>query len=235
VTVSWQAMSTPDRLIAKPGGPGNPPRAPARHVTGGRPRRRALRLASLLLLLAALGSFGFAMVRISFSPTLIAELQQIPSLGRLPSACVSGGIATYSGLALAAGGSPSVNAACLTRIQDAGQANLGSQPLALLALLVIAAAVAVTAWSPRGQRLATGGSGVLACGLLVVNTLNLAHVFAGHFHQGASAIVSEPDLGLWVVAGLLLLVVLAQLGSAGLDWARRALAPLEEIAETGHR
>jgi hypothetical protein len=29
-------------------------------------------------------------------------------------------------------------------------------------------------------------------------------------------------------------VVLAQLASAGLAWARRALAPLDEIAEKGH-
>ena len=235
MTLSWQAMSVPDRDSVTTVGSGRPPRPRQPAGPQGRPRQRVLRLISLPPLLAALGSFGFAMVRISFSPALIAQLQQLPSLGRLPTACVSGGIAAYSGLALAAGGAPTVNAACLSQIQNAGQANLGTQPLALLALLIIVAAAAVTAWGPRGQRLATGVLCVVAGGLLVVNTLNLAHVFASHFHQGASAITSGPDLGLWVVAGLLLLVVLAQLGSAGLDWARRALAPLEEITETGHR
>jgi hypothetical protein len=34
-------------------------------------------------------------------------------------------------------------------------------------------------------------------------------------------------VGLWVVDGLLLLVVLVQLASAGVAWARGALAPLE--------
>jgi hypothetical protein len=175
------------------------------------------------------------MVRISFSPALIAELQQLPSLGSLPAACVSGGIASYSGLALAAGGAPSVNAACLTQIQDAGQANLGVQPLALLAALAIVAAIALSAWGPRGQRSGTGGLCLAGGGLLVVNTLNLAQVFARHFGRGAAAIASGPDLGLWVVAGLLLLVVLAQIGSVGLDWAKLALAPIEGGDDAGHR
>jgi hypothetical protein len=228
-------MSIPDRQVVGSADPGRrSPAAAAAHPES-RPRHRALRLLSLLLLLAALGSFGFSMVRISFSPALIAELQQLPSLGSLPAACVNGGIAAYSGLALAAGGSPHVNAACLTHVRDAGQANLGIQPLALIALLFVVAAAAVTVWGPRGQRLATSLLGVAAMGLLVANTLNLAHVFAGHFGQGASAIASGPDLGLWVVASLLLVVVVAQIGSAGLGWARQALAPLEEVGETRHR
>ena len=71
-----------------------------------RRRHPALRLVTLLLLLAAAGLFAVSMVRISFSPAFIAELQQLPGLGTLPAACVDGGIAAYSGLTLATGGDP---------------------------------------------------------------------------------------------------------------------------------
>ncbi|MGO8685804.1 MAG: hypothetical protein ACLQT7_01275 [Candidatus Dormibacteria bacterium] len=190
---------------------------------------------SLVLLAAVLGSFALGMVRISFSPAFIAELQQIPSLGKLPAACVSGGIASYSGLALAGGGDPTINSACLTQIRDAGQANLGVQPLALLALAAVLAAGAVCAWAPRLRRLATAALCLVAGALLVVSAVDLARVFAAHFTPGSDTIASGPDLGLWVAAGLLLLVVLAQLGSAGLEWARRALAPLEPPGGTAAR
>ena len=200
-------------------------------------RRRdpALRLVSLLLLLSALGSLVLDMVRISFSPVFIAELKRLPGLGTLPAACVNGGIASYSGLSLATGGAPSVNAACLTRIQDAAQASLGVQPLVLVAVLAILGAVGVTLWGPRWHRLTSGVLSVCAAVLLVVNAPNLAQAFATHFGHGASAVTSGPDAGLWVVDGLLLLVVVVQLASAGIAWARRALAPFEEIAEKGHR
>jgi hypothetical protein len=211
VALSWQAVSAPTRC-----------------------RHRVLRLVSLLLLVAAIGSFGLSMVRISFSPAFIAGLQQLPRPVTLPAACVNGGIAAYSGLSLAAGGAPTVNAGCLRQIQDPGQANLGIQPLALLAALAILGAAAVTAWGPPGHRRATGVLSVVSAALLVVNTLRLVDVFAGHFGQGTAAITSGPDLGLWVVGGLLLLAVLAQVGSAGLGWARQALAPLEDGAPAPH-
>jgi hypothetical protein len=200
-----------------------------------RQRDPALRAISLLLLLAALGSLVVSMVRISFSPLLISELQRFPGLGTLPAACVKGGIASYSGLSLAVGGAPTVNAACLTRIQDAAQASLGVQPLVLVAVLAILGAVGITVWGPRWHRLTSGVLSVCAALLLVVNAPSLAQVFAGHFGHGASAVTSGPDTGLWVVDGLLVLVVLAQLVAAGFAWARQALAPLEEIAETRHR
>jgi hypothetical protein len=199
-----------------------------------RQRGPALRVVSLLLLLSALGSLGIGMVRISFSSVFITELERFPGLGTLPPACVNGGIASYSGLSLATGGAPSVNAACLTRIQDAAQASLGVQPLVLVAVLAILGAVGITVWGPRWHPLTSGVLSVCAAVLLVVNAPSLAQVFAGHFGHGASAVTSGPDAGLWVVDGLLLLVVLAQLASAGLAWARRALAPLDEIAEKGH-
>jgi hypothetical protein len=193
-------------------------------------RRRdpALRLASLLLLLSALGSLVLGMVRISFSPVFIAELQRFPGLGTLPAACVNGGIASYSGLSLATGGAPAVNAACLTRIQDAAQASLGVQPLVLVAVLAILGALGVTVWGMRRHRLASGVLSTCAAVLLAVDAPNLAGVFAGHFGHGASAVTSGPDTGLWVVDGLLLLSVLVQLAVAGSSWARGALAPLEE-------
>src|ERR1039458_6908374 len=72
-----------------------------------RQRDPALRVVSLLLLLSALGSLVLSMVRISFSPVFIAELQRFPGLGTLPAACVNGGIASYSGLSLATGGAHS--------------------------------------------------------------------------------------------------------------------------------
>jgi hypothetical protein len=200
-----------------------------------RQRHPALRLVSLPLLLAALGSLALSMVRISFSPLLISELQRFPGLGTLPAACVNGGIASYSGLALAAGGSPMVNTACLSRIQDAAQANLGVQPLVLVAVLAILGAVGVTVWGLRWHRLTSSVLSACAALLLFVNAPQLAQAFAGHFGQGASAVTSGPDVGLWVVDGLLLLVMLAQVGSAGGAWARRALAPLDAIAEKGHR
>jgi hypothetical protein len=194
-----------------------------------------LRLVSLLLLLAALGSFVLGMVRISFSPTFIAALQQFPRLGPLPAACVNGGIATYSGLSLVAGGAPAVNAGCLSQIQNPGQANLGIQPLALLAALAIVGAAAVSARGLRWHRLATGALSVVAVALLLVNTLRLVDVFAGHFDKGTAALASGPDLGLWVVGGLLLLAAIAQVCSAGLGWARLALAPLDDGAPPAHR
>jgi hypothetical protein len=193
-----------------------------------RGRDPALRAVSLLLLLAALGSMVLGVVRISFSPVFIAELQRLPGLGSLPAACVSGGIASYSGVALATGGAPSVNAACLTRIQDAAQAGLGVQPLILVAILAILGAVGITVWGPRWHRLASGALSIGAALLLLVDAPNLAQAFAGHFGQGALAVSSGPDTGLWVVDALLLLTVLAQLAAAGLAWARRALAPLDE-------
>jgi hypothetical protein len=199
-----------------------------------RQRDPALRVVSLLLLLSALGSLVIGMVRISFSSVFITELERFPGLGTLPPACVNGGIASYSGLSLATGGAPAVNAACLTRIQDAAQASLGVQPLVLVAVLAILGAVGITVWGPRWHRLTSGVLSVCAAVLLVVNAPSLAQVFAGHFGHGASAVTSGPDAGLWVVDGLLLLVVLAQLASAGLAWARHALAPLDEIAEKGH-
>jgi hypothetical protein len=200
-----------------------------------RQRDPALRLVSLLLLLSALGSLVLSMVRISFSPVFIAELQRFPGLGTLPTACVNGGIASYSGLSLATGGAPTVNAACLSRIQDAAQASLGVQPLVLVAVLAILGAVGVTVWGMRWHRLTSGVLSICATVLLVVDAPNLAQVFAGHFGHGASAVTSGPDTGLWVVDGLLLLSVLAQLTSAAVAGARNALAPLEELADTGHR
>jgi hypothetical protein len=203
--------------------------------TPDRRRHGALRPATLILLLVVLGGFGLGMVRISFSPAFIAELQQVPALGPLPAACVSGGIAAYSGVALAAGGAPVANTACLSQIQNTAQANLGIQPLAVLAVLAILAAAAVAAAAPRWDRSLCSLLSLAAGALLVVNAVRLAGVFAAHFGHGATAITSGPDLGLWVVTGLLLLVVLAQLGSAGLDWARRALAPLEDGDPAGPR
>jgi hypothetical protein len=200
-----------------------------------RQRHLALRLISLPLLLAALACLYLSMVRISFSPLLLSELQRFPGLGTLPPACVSGGIASYTGLSLAAGGAPTVNTACLSRIQDAAQADLGVQPLVLVAVLVILGAVAVTVWGPPWHRLTSALLGAGAALLLLVNAPLLAQVFAGHFGHGASAVTSGPDPGLWVVDGLLLLVVLAQLASAGVAWARRALAPLDDTTEAGHR
>src|ERR1035441_7058055 len=138
-----------------------------------RQRHLAVRLISLLLLLAALGSLVLSMVRISFSPLLLSELQRYPGLGTLPAACVNGGIASYSGLSLAAGGSPMVNGACLSRIQDAAQADLGVQPLVLVAVLAILGAVGVTVWGPRWHRLTSGVLSVCAAVLLVVNAPNL--------------------------------------------------------------
>ena len=193
-----------------------------------RQRDPALRVVSLLLLLSALGSLLIGMVRISFSSVFITELQRLPGLATLPPACVNGGIASYSGLSLATGGAPSVNAACLTRIQDAAQAGLGVQPLVLVAVLAVLGAVGITVWGPRWHHLTSGVLSVCAAVLLVVNAPNLAQAFAAHFGHGASAVTSGPDAGLWVVDGLLLLVVVVQLASAGIAWARRALAPFDE-------
>jgi len=122
----------------------------AGHVRSAPAAGPGLRLASLLLLFSALGSLVLGMVRISFSPVFIAELQRLPGLGTLPAACVDGGIASYSGLSLATGAAPSVNAACLTHIQDSAQASLGVQPLVLVAVLAILGAVGITLWDRAG-------------------------------------------------------------------------------------
>jgi hypothetical protein len=97
-----------------------------------------------------------------------------------------------------------------------------------VAVLAILGAVGITVWGPRWHRLTSGVLSICAALLLLVDAPNLAQVFAGHFGHGASAVTSGPDAGLWVVDGLLVVVVLAQLASAGVAWARRALAPLEE-------
>src|ERR1035441_9690832 len=98
---------------------------------------------------------------------------------RHPAACVGGGIASYSGLSLAAGGSPTVNAACLSRIQDAAQANLGVQPLVLVAVLATLGAVGVNVWGLRWHRLTSGALSACAAVLLILNAPSLAQVFAG--------------------------------------------------------
>lgn len=190
---------------------------------------RLLRVLSLILLLAALVSLGLSMARITFSPGLLAELNALPGLGSLPQACVTGGIAAYSGLTLVWGGAPAVNAACLSQVQDSGQANLGIQPPALAAALLILGAVLITVRAPRRHGLMTAGLCLVAAVLLLVDALRLGGVFASHFGRGGSAVVSEPDLGLWVVDGLLLVVASAPLAAAAAGWVERALAPAEEL------
>ena len=148
-----------------------------------RGRHPVLRLVTLFLLVAAAGCFAVSMVRISFSPAFIAELQQLPGLGALPAACVNGGIAGYSGLTLAAGGNPTVNAAC-EQHPGCRTGQPRAQPLALLAGLAILAAVALTAWGRRGHRLLSGVLALVAGVLLVLNALGLSQVFAGHFGGG---------------------------------------------------
>ena len=191
--------------------------------------RRPLRIVSLILLLGALAGLGLGMARITFSPSLLAELNQIPGLGSLPRACVTGGIAAYSGLTLVWGGPPAVNTACLSRVQDAAQANLGIQPLALVGALLILAAVLITIWAPPRHRPVTALLSLVAAVLLLVEAARLGGVFARHFGGAGTAVVSEPDLGLWVVDGLLLAAALAPLIVAAAGWAERALAPVEDL------
>ena len=165
-----------------------------------RQRDPALRLVSLLLLLSALGSLVLSMVRISFSPVFIAELQRFPGLGTLPTACVNGGIASYSGLSLATGAAPSVNAACLTHIQDAAQASLGVQPMVLVAVLAILGAVGITLWGPRWHRLA---SGLLSAGAAVLLVwAGTVEAFVSQYHQPVIPYSLKIAFGLCELASL---------------------------------
>jgi hypothetical protein len=195
------------------------------------PRFRVLRLASAVLLLAALGFFTLSMVRIGFDPGLMKQLQQIPGAGGLPAGCVSGGIAGYSGWVLALGGSPLVNHGCLSDVQNAAGGDVGWQPLVVVAALSVLGAAVVSALGRRWFRGITISLCVLAAALLLVNSLRMAGVLEAHFGVPAGLVVSGPDPGLWVVGGLLVAVTLANLGAPVPELVRQALAPIEEPFE----
>lgn len=202
-------------------------------VTEAAPRRfRILRLASVLLLLAAIGAYAVSMVRIGFDPGLMKELQQTPGSGALPSACVNGGIASYSGLVLALGGAPGVNHGCLGDVQNAAGGSVGWQPLVIVAALFILGAAAVSAVGRRWFRGVTISLCVLAAAVLLTNSLRMAGVLQVHFGIPGGLVASSPDLGFWVVTGLLLVVVLANLAAPVPELVRQALAPIEEPFET---
>jgi hypothetical protein len=191
------------------------------------PRRAALRLLSGLLLLGALAGFALGMVTIAFSPLLVSELQQLPG-GGLPDACVNGGIATYTGLALVLGVAPSVDTGCLSHLGgDAGAAAVGIQPLAAVAAVLVVGALAATVWGWRWWRPVSLVLTLLAVALLLGDFLGFAGVFEARFGVGADAVAGEPAPGLWVVAGLLVAACLAHAGAATVGWARRALEPIE--------
>jgi hypothetical protein len=182
------------------------------------------RLASIILLLGALGSFALGMVSIAFSPTLIADLQAIHQ--PLPAACVSNGIATYSGFALVAGASPSVDTACLHNIDDVGAAQVGIEPLSVAAGLVVVAIIVVNIGGWRGRRLASIAGPLVAIALLVSGALVFPGAFESHFGVTPGAVSGQPAIGLWVVCGLLLAVPVFDAVLAMVRWAQRSLAPL---------
>jgi lysylphosphatidylglycerol synthetase-like protein (DUF2156 family) len=183
-------------------------------VTEATPQRfRILRIASVLLLLTAVGVFAVSMVRIGFDQGLMKQLQHLPGSGGLPSACVSGGIANYSGLVLALGGAPAVNHGCLGDVQNAGGGNVGWQPLVVVAALLILGAAVVSAWGRRWYRGITVSLCLLAAAVLLVNSLRMAGVLQAHFGIPSGLVASGPDLGFWVIDGLLVVVALANLAA----------------------
>ncbi|MGD0832854.1 MAG: hypothetical protein ABSA40_00325 [Candidatus Dormibacteria bacterium] len=201
-------------------------------MTVATPRRfRTLRAASVLLLLAALGAFSVNMVRIGFDPGLIKDLQQIPGSDGLPAGCVNGGIASYSGVVLALGGSPSVNRTCLTDVVNTAGGDVGWQPLAVLAALAILGAAAASAWGRRWYKGMTTGLCLVAAALLFVNSMRMAGVLEAHFGIPGGLVVSAPDPGFWWVGALLVVVALANLAAPVPELVRQALAPIEDPFE----
>ncbi len=197
-----------------------------------RPSQIVPRLLSAILLILALLGFELGMVTITFNPVLVADLQQIGQ--GLPAACLSGGIATYSGISLALGTAPSVDTACLTRLQgDAGAAGAGIQPLVVAALVIVLVALVANLWSWRWSRALGLGLPILAALLLLIEALQFAGVFQALFHLGADAVAGEPSGGLWVVEGLLVAACLPGSALLVVGWARRALAPLEGPGRAG--
>ncbi len=183
------------------------------------------RVASIVLLLGALGSFFLGVVTIIFNPTLVADLQAIHQ--PLPAVCVSDGIATYSGIALLAGTAPGVDTACLRRIQDVGGAQVGIEPLIVAAALLIAAIIVVNIGGWPGRRLLSDVGPLAAIALMVAGVLLFPAAFEARFAIGSGAVAGQPAAGLWVVCALLLAVPVLDAVLAGVRWTQRALAPLE--------
>jgi hypothetical protein len=193
----------------------------------------AVRVASVILLLAALGAFALGMVTITFSSTLAGDLQALHQ--PLPAVCVRDGIATYSGIALLAGTAPSVDTACLPRISDVGGAQVGIDPsiVAAAAIVVVIIVMNIGGWRGRGLMSVLGPLAAIA--LAVAGVLVFPAAFENRFAINSQAVSGRPAVGIWVVCALLLAVPLLAAVVAGLRWARRSLAPLEERASPADR
>jgi len=186
-----------------------------------------MRIASGVLLLGAVACGVVGMTTIGFSQSLISVLQLLPGQ-RLPDACVSGGIATYSGISLALSTAPSVNTECLQRLHDGGGAAVGVQPLVLVAFLLIVVGVLVNVWNPPSRRTATMAASLLSAALLVVDQLRFGAVFETRFGLRAGSVAASPASGFWLALALVVLACLANLVPDVNSWVSRALAPLEE-------
>lgn len=201
-----------------------------------RPRQLALRLAAAVPLLGAVAASALGTVTITFSSTLVGELQLLPGQG-LPAPCIQHGIATYSGASLVAGTSPVVNTACLRHLAaSSGQAAVGAQPLMVVAALLVASALAALAWRWRGWRVVAAAAPLAAALLVLLEWALFAGIFEGHFRPrvSAGAVAAVPATGLWTACGLLLLAALVSPLAGAAGWARRALAPLE-APRSAHR
>lgn len=165
------------------------------------------------------------MMTISFSPTLVADLQALHQ--PLPPVCVSDGIATYSGIALLAGTGPAVDTACLHNIQDLGAARVGAQPLIAAAAALVIATIVVNIGGWRGRRLVGDAAPLAALALVAGGALLFPGAFESRFDVSSSAVAGRPATGLWLVCALLLAVPVLDLVLAGAHWAQRSLTPLE--------
>jgi hypothetical protein len=201
--------------------PGTPP---SRWGTALPDRSRALRVTSSVLLLGALAGFALSMVQLFLyfgSGTVIANNPLLLNFG-------SGtGIANYAfpdcavgGWALLLGGAyPTPGTTCYP--------NLGPQPLAIAAAAIILLLLLVNILGLWGRRTITAAACLVAVALLAISTLGLSAAFGTQPDLGPIFSQSGPDIGFWVVAGLLLAVAL--INSPPGRWAardgRRILGP----------
>jgi hypothetical protein len=207
--------------------PPSPSPGPAPGPPAGPGRPGASALASAVLLLAALGALALGMLTVTFNPVLVTELEQMGQ--RLPAACLDGGIATYSGAALAFGTAPGVDTACLAHLErGAGDAAAGVQLPVLAAALLMAGGVAAALGGWRWSGAAGLVLAAAAAAVLGAEALGFSGAFESRFLGGADAVAVQPAIGLWVVLALLGCACLAAAGPATARWVRRALAPLEE-------
>jgi hypothetical protein len=195
---------------------------------------RFVRGVLVALLTATLACFFLSVVRISFDQAAIDQIRQVaPNVGQPPQTCIDDGLVSYTGISLLTNSPPGINRACLSNVRDAGDAQLGVQPVVVVAALLLLAAIVSASLGRRWHRLLVAGLATVALVLMVVNNLRFFDAFQAHFGgagpvAGPSLLQSQASAGFWAVTGLLAAACVTALGYEGVRLSRRALAPIGE-------